>query len=76
MAKKSVIERNRKRQRMVAHYANKRTSLRAVAKNVSSSPEERYGALQKLAKLMKITKLAQILLHSLTIKEIYFQLVS
>jgi len=51
MAKKSSIERNKKRQAMAARYANKRSELKAVANDQSHSPEERFAARMKLAKL-------------------------
>ena len=49
MAKTSVIERNKKRQRMVAKYATKRAALKAKAKDESLSPEDRFNAWIKLA---------------------------
>ena len=51
MAKKSSIERNKKRRAMAARYANKRSELKAVAVDLSRSPEERFAARMKLAKL-------------------------
>ena len=51
MAKKSSIERNKKRQAMTARYANKRDELKAIAVDQSRSPEERFAARMKLAKL-------------------------
>ena len=51
MAKKSSIERNKKRRAMAARYANKRSELKAIAEDLSRSPEERFAARMKLAKL-------------------------
>lgn len=51
MAKKSAVERNKKRQRMAARYAAKRVRLKAMAKDPSLSPEERFNARLKLAVL-------------------------
>ena len=51
MAKKSQINRNAKREKMVAQYAPKRKALKAVTENMSLPPEERFAAHLKLAKL-------------------------
>ena len=51
MAKKSAIEKNKRRERLVKKYAEKRTALKAAAKDDSLSLEERYAARLKLAKL-------------------------
>lgn len=51
MAKKSMIERNRKRERMIKQYAGRRARLLAVAENESLSPEDRFSARLKLAEL-------------------------
>ena len=51
MAKKSVVERNKKRQRLSIKYATKRDSLKAIAKDSSASPEDRFNAWLKLAAL-------------------------
>ncbi len=51
MAKKSSIERNKKRRAMAARYADKRAELKAIADDQSRSPEERFAARMKLAKL-------------------------
>ena len=51
MAKTSAIERNKKRMRMVKKYASKRASLKAIAKDTSVSPEDRFTARLKLAQL-------------------------
>ncbi len=51
MAKKSVIERNKKRQRLAEKYAAKRAALKVITKDDSASPEDRFNAWLKLAKL-------------------------
>ena len=51
MAKKSAVERNDKRKRLVQKYAAKRAALMAIAKDESLSNEERFKARMKLAKL-------------------------
>ena len=51
MAKKSMVERELKRQRMVAKLAAKRTALREIASNLELPMEERFSARMKLAEL-------------------------
>lgn len=51
MAKKSAIERNKKRERLAKKYASKRVRLKALAKDESLSPEERFNARLKLAEI-------------------------
>jgi small subunit ribosomal protein S14 len=51
MAKKSMIERERKRQKVVNRYAGKRAALKKVIASASSSEEERREALLSLQKL-------------------------
>jgi len=51
MAKKSAVEKNKRRERMVRKYAGKRARLRAVARDRSLPPEERFQAYLKLAEL-------------------------
>lgn len=51
MAKTSAIEKNKRRERLVARYANKRAELKAIAGDESRAPEERFAARLKLAKL-------------------------
>ncbi len=51
MAKKSAIERNNKRKRLVEQYAAKREELKAIIANEELSLEERYKARLKLADL-------------------------
>ena len=51
MAKKSSVERNNKRKRLVAKYASKRAALLQVASDTSLSNEDRFKARLKLAEL-------------------------
>ena len=51
MAKKSAIEKNERRKKMVAKYENTRRELREKVVNESLSDEERYAAHIKLQKL-------------------------
>ena len=51
MAKKSVIQRNKKRERMVARFASKRAALKKIIADPTVSEEEFYSAQAKLAKL-------------------------
>jgi len=51
MAKKSMIERERKRAKLVAQYAAKRAELKRIIKDADTSDEDREVAVEKLAKL-------------------------
>jgi small subunit ribosomal protein S14 len=51
MAKKSAVERNLKRVRLVEKYAAKRAALKEAALDESLPLEERFDARLKLAKL-------------------------
>lgn len=51
MAKKSMIERNKKRERMVQQYAAKRAELKSIMADPNVSDEEFYAAQRKLTKL-------------------------
>jgi len=51
MAKKSSIEKNKRRVRLTAQFAAKRTRLKAIANDESLSLEERFQARLKLAEL-------------------------
>ena len=51
MAKKAMIEREKKRQKLVDRYATKRAELKEIAKNLDLPMEERFKARLKLAKL-------------------------
>ncbi|MEN8709484.1 MAG: 30S ribosomal protein S14 [Paracoccaceae bacterium] len=51
MAKKAMIEREKKRQKLVERYAAKRAELKAIANDRELPAEERFKARLKLAKL-------------------------
>ncbi|MDI5932666.1 30S ribosomal protein S14 [Halomonas sp. M4R5S39] len=51
MAKKSMVERELKRTKLVAKYAAKRAELKAVIQDVNASDEERFEATLKLQQL-------------------------
>jgi small subunit ribosomal protein S14 len=53
MAKKAMIERNKKRERMVAQYAAKRAELKRILSDPATTDEEFYAAQRKLTKLPK-----------------------
>ncbi len=48
MAKKSMIMRELKREKLVAKYAKKRAELKAIIRNINSSDDERAAAQAKL----------------------------
>jgi len=51
MAKVSMVERELKRQKLVAKYATKRAALKEIANDDKKPMEERFKARLKLAKL-------------------------
>ena len=51
MAKKSMIARERKREKLVAQYAEKRAELKALINDKDKPVEERFKATLELAKL-------------------------
>ena len=51
MAKVSMVEREKKRQRLVRQYAARRAALKVIADNPDLPMEERFRARMKLAKL-------------------------
>ena len=50
MAKLALINKQKKREKMVAKYAKKREAIKAKM-SVNATPEERMDAMKKLAKL-------------------------
>lgn len=60
MAKKSAIERNNRRRRMVARLATKRAELKRVANDESLTLEERFQARLKLAELPRNSSAVRI----------------
>ena len=51
MAKKAMVEREKKRQKLVEKYAAKRAALKEIATNEDLPMEERFKARLKLAQL-------------------------
>ena len=51
MAKKSSVEKNKRRQKLVAKYAAKREALKTVTTDQSASMEDRFRAQLQLAEL-------------------------
>lgn len=51
MAKLSLIQREKKREQLVAKFSRKHAELTAVAKDAKKSDEERYAARLELQKL-------------------------
>jgi len=51
MAKKSAVEKNARRAGLVKKHAAKRARLRAIARDRSLPPEERFQAYLKLAEM-------------------------
>jgi small subunit ribosomal protein S14 len=51
MAKKSAIEKNKRRMQLAAQYGAKRTRLKKAAADESLSDQERFAARLKLAEL-------------------------
>ena len=51
MAKLSMVEREKKRTKLVAKYAAKRATLKAAVVNMTSSDDERWEAQRQLQKL-------------------------
>ena len=53
MAKVCMLERNEKRRKLVKSKANKRAKLKAIIKDLSIAPEERFQAVLKLSEMPK-----------------------
>ncbi len=51
MAKKSAVEKNKKRMRLSQRYAERRARLKAIAKDRILPQEERFAARLKLAEM-------------------------
>ena len=51
MAKTSIVERDKKRERLVRRYRAKRAALTAIARDLSLSPEERMKTVIKLSEM-------------------------
>ncbi|NIA72398.1 30S ribosomal protein S14 [Pelagibius litoralis] len=51
MAKKSAVEKNKARRKLVDRYAGRRAALKVTARDRTLPPEERFQAYLKLAEL-------------------------
>ncbi|HFD16798.1 MAG TPA: 30S ribosomal protein S14 [Rhodospirillales bacterium] len=51
MAKKSAVEKNKRRRELAAKYREKRAALKAIVKDRTRDPGERFEAVLKLAEL-------------------------
>ena len=51
MAKKSAVQKNLRRQKLAKRHSSKRAELKAMARDRSAAPEERFQAYVMLAKL-------------------------
>ncbi len=63
MAKKSLVERNKKRMRMAKQFSLRRESLKEVAKDPQRTAEERFAARMKLAQLPRNSSATRIRLR-------------
>ena len=60
MAKKSSINKNNRRRKMVAQFKDKRTALLAIANDEARTLEERFQARLKLAELPRNSSAVRI----------------
>jgi small subunit ribosomal protein S14 len=60
MAKTSSIEKNKRRRKMVARYAERRSELKRLARDPDLSLEERFQARLKLAELPRNSSAVRI----------------
>ena len=60
MAKKSAVEKNAKRARMVMKHQARRARLKAIARDRSLAPEERFQAYLKLAEMPRNGALGRV----------------
>ncbi|SON56060.1 30S ribosomal protein S14 [Hartmannibacter diazotrophicus] len=60
MAKKSAIEKNKRRERLVKKFAAKRAALKAASVNEELPIEERFAAVLKLAELPRNSSAVRI----------------
>jgi small subunit ribosomal protein S14 len=51
MAKTSSVERNKKREKLVKQFANRRAKLKAIIADRNAPDEDRFDAVMKLAEL-------------------------
>ena len=60
MAKKSAIEKNKRRMALAAQYADRRAALKATAEDESISEQDRFAARLKLAELPRNSSATRI----------------
>jgi small subunit ribosomal protein S14 len=60
MAKKSSIEKNRRRERLTKQYLERRAKLKAIAHDKTRPMEERFAATLKLAELPRNSSATRI----------------
>ena len=60
MAKKSSIEKNKRRAKLAKQYAAERARLKAIANNETLSMEERFTARLKLAELPRNSAIERV----------------
>ena len=60
MAKRNMINRELKRIKLVARYAKKRAALKEAIASPTSSPEERFAAVEALQKLPRDSSKSRI----------------
>jgi small subunit ribosomal protein S14 len=60
MAKKSSVEKNKNREKLVKQYAARRKRLKTLAEDQSLSAEERFAARLKLAELPRNSSATRI----------------
>jgi small subunit ribosomal protein S14 len=60
MAKKSAIEKNRRRERLSKRFAAKRARLKAVANDANVPQEDRFAARLKMAELPRNSSATRI----------------
>lgn len=63
MAKTSAVERNKKREKMAKQFAGRRARLKAIIKDQTASPEDRFEASMKLAQLPRNSSATRIRLR-------------
>jgi small subunit ribosomal protein S14 len=60
MAKTSSVEKNNRRRKLAAQYAAKRKRLKAVAKDMKRTAEDRFAARLKLAEMPRNSSATRI----------------
>ncbi len=60
MAKKSAVEKNNHRRRLVDRFADRRKALKAIVMDRGRDPEERFDATLKLSELPRNTARVRI----------------